>query len=202
MNPSRQLAIYLGVEIPNDLPDGEYRHPVYTGPVYRPDRDPEDAERAAARANNSVHSASLRNMASRCTPGSAVAVVAAALDQLHTAPGESGPDGRTGGQRVLEMIVENWPTLPTKDSGDIVMANQWHYAAHDISTALGGRIWLSQGANWEYVDLSADAIYAAFVGGKTAAEVQTSIRGANSPYVSARRAARSGDKNTRVVPPR
>lgn len=117
-------------------------------------------------------------------PDTLVRELVEALHPLYTAPGESMHDGRLGRQGTIEALLRDWPHLPRYD--------------HEIGEALGGREWLSQGSDWEYLDIRGRAVYEALMGGESAESVRARVLAADPALVSDHRAARKGDK-TRPV---
>lgn len=95
--------------------------------------------------------------------------------------GAGTPDARLGRQGAIESLLRSWPGLPSYD-------HEWH-------TTLGGREWLQQGKDWEYVDIDGRAVFDALTSGESPESIRRRIRSADPTIVSDHRAARNGDKS-------
>lgn len=167
---SRELAKYLGVEIDDSMADGAIdwdRHvavPNYGGGPG--ERDPEDAERSAARANAALR---IEDRYGEITPeGTAVRAIAEELEPRYTCPGESMPDGRCGSQGALESLVTHWPALPS-----------W---TADWREALGGLHYLQQGEDWDRLLVDGRSVWDAIVAGRTAHDVRRAVQAGDEEF--------------------
>lgn len=108
--------------------------------------------------------------------------IAATLAPLYEARGEGLPDARIGLQAVIAALLADWPSLPVSCSST------------DWSDTFGGREWLRQGSDWEYVDVDGRAVVSALLAGESAESVRSRVFAADTALVRDHRAARRGDK--------
>lgn len=103
--------------------------------------------------------------------------VAGELEPLYEATGERLPDGRQGRQAIIESLLKYWPSVPPVE----------RCSAYDLRLTFGGREWLSQGQEWEYVEISGRAVYAALLSGESPGSIRRRILMADPSLVTEHR---------------
>jgi hypothetical protein len=163
---TRNVCIYLGFD--GSLPMGSVALSDRYG---APQCDRRDRYRGRWRVEHDAESGTLAHaLAERVRP-------------LYEADGEGAPDGRIGRQAVLAAMLESWPSPPDADLIDA-----------DWIDAFGGREWIRQGKDWEYVDADGRAVILALLSGEEPGSVRARVRSADPDLVRDHRGAANGDK--------